>query len=156
MRDGEILHQRTGPCREGKADIGPLGRRFRLKDDLVPKHRHQQHEKQARRIRPCQLAIKHRELADGEEGGRKQAHLAVEPLPPYNINKVYGGDAHQHEGQLHPQLAPAEEPHPAPEKQLHPDGMAVGHDALLDEVVEVVEAGAQQGAELVVHERHLA
>ena len=34
--------------------------------------------------------------------------------------------------------------------------MAVGHDAQLDEVMEAVKAGAQQGAEFVVHERHLA
>ncbi len=41
-------------------------------------------------------------------------------------------------------------------EQLHPDGMAVGHDALLDEVMKVVETGAQQGTELVMHERYLS
>lgn len=122
----------------------------------MPKTGHQQDEEQPRRVWSCQLAVEHRELADGKESGREQAYFPVEPLPPYDINKIYRSDAHQHEGQLDPQLAPAEDAHPEPQKRFHPDGMAVGHDALLDEVVEVVEACAQQGTELVVHERYLA
>jgi hypothetical protein len=34
--------------------------------------------------------------------------------------------------------------------------MTIGHDALLDEVVEIIKTGTQQSAKLIVHERHLA
>ena len=121
----------------------------------MPKPRHQQDEEQSCRIGPRQLTVKHRELADRKKRRRKQTNLAVEPLSSYQINEIHGADAHQRKGQLDPELAPAENPNPKPQESFHPNGMTVGHDALLDEVVEIVEAGTQQSAELVMHKRHL-
>ena len=126
-------------------------------EDFIPKEGHQQHEEKSRSVGTGQLTVEHGELADGEERRGQQTGLAVEPLLPDDVNEKDGSNAHEDEGEFHPQLVPTDQLGPIIEKHLYPGRMRVAFgDAIADEVVEIVEPETEQGAELVVHERHLS
>lgn len=145
----------AGTDSEADADAG--GRFLWTEKDLVPKESHQQHEEKSRGVGTCQLAVEYGELANGKEGRGQQTGLAVEPLLADDIDQKDGSDAHESEGELYPQLVPADQFGPIIEEYLHTSRMRVAFgDAILDEVMEVVEPQPEKRAELVVHERYLS
>ena len=150
------VHHGGKPRGKRKPDPKPSRGLLGVEKHAIPEIDLQQHEKQSRRIRPCQLAVKDSELANSKESRRKQSHSSVEPLPPYDINKVYRANSHQCERQLDPEGIPTNDFDPVIKENLHACRMGIGSDTVANQVKEAIVMEAREGAELVVHERHLA